>query len=70
MIYRVPVFYSDGGKAAASPESMVSYARHAVGNRDRGKAATVHKSTSSYARHVVGNCDGAKPTAIKECFKY
>ena len=41
MIYRVPVFYSDGGKAAASPESMVSYARHVVGNCDGAKPTAI-----------------------------
>ena len=34
---------SDGGQADATSESMLSYARHAVGNRDGGQAATARE---------------------------
>ena len=45
----------NGGQAAATIESIVSYARHAAGNRDGGQAAATIESIVSYARHAVGN---------------
>ena len=47
-------------------ESVVSYARHAVGNRDGGQAAATGESTAFYARHAVWNRDGGQAGATIE----
>ena len=52
--------------AAAISESRVSYARHAVGNRDGGQAAATIESRISYARHAVRNRNGGQAAATFE----
>ena len=43
----------------APPKGIVSYARHAVGNRDGGQAAIL-ECTGTDARYAVGNRDGGQ----------
>ena len=46
--------------------SPVSYARHAVWNRDGGQTVALIESPLSYTRHAVGNRDGGQAAAFSE----
>ena len=56
----------DCGEAAAFIESIVSYARHALGDGDGGEAAATRESIVSNARHALGDVDGREAAAIRE----
>ena len=61
----------NGSQAAAFPESITSYARHVIANRDGGHAAATIESIGPYARHTIANRDGVQAATRLEfanCF--
>ena len=68
-IYITPCFKAadvDGGEAAATIESTVSNARHALGDSDAGEACAVIERIASNGCHPLGDGDTGEACAVRE----
>ena len=56
----------DGSDSTATIESIVSNARHALGDGDAGETTATIESIVSNARHALGYVDGGEATVVTE----